>query len=191
MNEVKAVIFDCFGVLYPQAAGSYFDSHKKLFASRPDVLAKLDLQIDLGRITRTEFFDALGAVANMAGKDIQNEIDAALIVDPDLVEFVERLKKHYRIGLLSNAGKEEIEIIFRDNIDNLFDAIAVSYEVGSVKPEPAIYLACAQRLGVEPVNCMYIDDSMANVSAAKKLGMTAVYYPEFGTIPRQLLELLE
>ena len=188
---IKALIFDCFGVLYPQASGSFFERHKNLFKNDSAALDKLNLQIDLGEITRSDFFHGLQEITGINTAKIKNEFDQELSVDHKLVEFIQKLKFAYKIGLLSNAGKEEIEIIYRDKIDGLFDAIAISYEVKSVKPGSEIFLICAKRLNVEPQECLFIDDSATNIGAAKKLGMKTVLYPNFGKIPSELLLLLD
>jgi HAD superfamily hydrolase (TIGR01509 family) len=100
------------------------------------------------------------------------------------------LKTVYKIGLISNAGKEEIAILARDKVDTLLDAQTVSWDIGYAKPAPEIYLACIQKLQVQPEQCLFIDDNMVNIEAAKKLNMKALHYPEFGNPPEALLKLV-
>lgn len=71
--------------------------------------------------------------------------------------------------------------------DELFDATIISGEVGVRKPEPEIYLMAAERIGVEPVHCIFVDDFAINVDGAIATGMTAVHHREPGTT----IELLE
>ena len=189
METIKAIIFDCFGVLYPQAAGEFFEKNKSEFSGNENALDELNRQIDLGEITRTEFFAGLEKASGIPAKAIRSEIDSQLKADKRLLELIKELRKKYRIGLLSNAGEEEIVIIYRDEIDSLFDAVAVSHEVGVSKPEPEIFLICAQRLGVDSHECLFVDDSAINLEAAKKLGMETLDYPKFGKIPSRLTQL--
>ncbi|OGL30771.1 hypothetical protein A3F37_04095 [Candidatus Saccharibacteria bacterium RIFCSPHIGHO2_12_FULL_41_12] len=189
MSNIKAIIFDCFGVIYPQASGDFFERHKKLFNNDSSPLDGLNLKIDLGIISRKEFFIGLESVTDIPAIVIQSEIDQELWPDTDLIAFIKELNKSYKIGLLSNAGQEEIAIIFRDKVDALFDATAISYELGVVKPNTEIFVACAKRLGVKPEDCLFIDDSMVNIEAAEKLGMKTLYYPSFGIIPDELNNL--
>jgi len=139
---LKAIIFDCFGVLYPQASGNFYKSHEKLFQSHLEVLDGLNLEIDMGEISRKEFFAGLKKVTGIPAKVIQHELDSQLILDQKLASLIKKLKTRYKIGLFSNAGEEEIEIIYRDKIDGLFDAMTVSYELKSVKPNPQIFITC-------------------------------------------------
>ena len=187
---IKAVIFDCFGVLYPQAVGQFFERYKDLLGDDSTALDQLNLQIDLGKITRAEFFAGLAEKIGMPADKIQSEIDRELVADQQLVEFIKKMKKTYKTGMLSNAGKEEIAIVYRDRLDGLFDSITVSYEAGIVKPSSEIYLICAQRLGVDPTECLFIDDSVINIDAAQKLGMKTILYATYGMLPEELTTLI-
>lgn len=152
---------------------------------------ELNLQIDLGKINRTEFFKGLEKVTQMPSLEIKAEFDAEQrIPDQELIKLIKKLKTKYKIALLTNAGEEEINIIYRDKIANLFDVKTISYQVGSVKPNEKIYLNCLNELGVEPSEAYFIDDSTANLKVAKKLGIHTILYAEFGIIPLPLQKLV-
>jgi putative hydrolase of the HAD superfamily len=187
---IKAVIFDCFGVLYPQPVGNFFRAHKEYLKNGIDELHKLSLQVDLGEITRQDFFNGLETMTGISANEIRKEFDEQLHPDVQLVEAIEKMRSAHKIGLISNAGKEEIEILYRDKLDGLFDAITISYEAHSVKPDPEIYLLCVERLGVEPESCLFVDDTSANLAAAELLGMRTLLYPEFGNMPQKLQDLV-
>lgn len=176
---IKAIIFDCYGVLYPNACRHFFERHQELFDGDSTSLDKLNEQMDLGKITRADFFTEVEKKTGISAGQIKAEIDQELVVDKRLVEFIKQLKKSYRIGLLSNAGQEEISIIYRDQVAELFDAVTISYEAHVVKPDKEIFLICAKRLGVDPADCLFIDDSLVNIQAAQKLGMETIYYTGF------------
>ncbi len=187
MNK-KAVIFDCFGVLYTQSSLNFFERHKHLFKRGRDVLDALNLQIDLGKITRAEFFSGLEKELGMPADKIQTEIDQGLTeYDKELIEFIKNLKKSYKIGLLSNAGEEEISIIYRDKIDNLFDVKTISYEAGFVKPDPQIYSICLSRLGIDASDCVFIDDSKSCVLGAEAVGISSILFTNFEQLKKDLL----
>jgi epoxide hydrolase-like predicted phosphatase len=61
-------------------------------------------------------------------------------------------------------------------LHHLFDDIVCSAEVGMAKPEPAIYTLAAERLGLEPSECVFVDDLDTNVEAARQVGMHAVLF---------------
>lgn len=183
---IKAIIFDCFGVLYPNACGNFFKRHRDLFGNDSTYLDELNHQIDLGQITRTEFFTKLEEETGMVANLIQKEIDEELMVNQELVQLIKKLKESYKIGILSNAGEEEITIIYHDQIENLFNTITVSYETQIVKPNKEIYLACIERLGVEPDECLFIDDNEVNIKAAQNLNMKTILYKDFEDFSHEL-----
>ena len=93
------------------------------------------------------------------------------------IELVRRLRPAYRVGLLSNADRS-LEERLRDGLrlDRLFDAVVVSGVVGIAKPDPRAYLLAAERLGLPPEACVFIDDAPRNVEAAREVGMTAIRF---------------
>ena len=186
---LKAIIFDCFGVLYPVYIDDWFANNKTKFTVDTDTLDKLNLQIDLGQISQREFYEAISREIKLPVELIQNEIEQNIALDTKLISLIKKLKEKYAIGLLSNAGKEEIDIIYRDKIDGLFDALAISYEVKSVKPNTQIFLICLERLGAEAQEALFVDDNMTNIKAAQEIGLRTLYYPKFGNIPKDLTEL--
>jgi epoxide hydrolase-like predicted phosphatase len=79
-----------------------------------------------------------------------------------------------RTCLLSNSwGTNDYP---RHVFPELFDAWVISAEVGMRKPEERIFLLAAQRLGLPPEQCVFIDDIQANVDAAEALGMAGVLH---------------
>ena len=93
------------------------------------------------------------------------------------VALVRALRPPYRCSILSNAdvslrGRLEGELA----LHHLFDDIVVSAEVGMAKPTPAIFRLAAERLGLPPAACLFVDDWDKNVEAAREVGMPAVLH---------------
>jgi HAD superfamily hydrolase (TIGR01509 family) len=93
------------------------------------------------------------------------------------LELVKRLRPPYKVSVLSNAdgslrGRLEDEL----RIQHLFDDIVCSAEVGMAKPEPEIFRLAAGRLGLDPGECVFVDDWDQNIEAAKAVGMTAIRF---------------
>jgi HAD superfamily hydrolase (TIGR01509 family) len=61
-----------------------------------------------------------------------------------------------------------------------FDELVFSGEVGVAKPDPAIYLVAADRLGLPAVHCAFVDDSAANIRGAVHAGMVGVHHRSVG-----------
>jgi epoxide hydrolase-like predicted phosphatase len=66
----------------------------------------------------------------------------------------------------------------------MFDAVVISGEVGLNKPEPEIFRLGAERLGVPPEECVFVDDLRENCEGAEAVGMTAILHRGAdGTLP--------
>jgi putative hydrolase of the HAD superfamily len=82
-----------------------------------------------------------------------------------------------RAGFLSN-GVPEIVAHLRQarGLDDAFDAVIVSCEVGCLKPDPRIYRLCLERLGVPAGETLFADDRLENIEAAARLGLRTVHF---------------
>jgi putative hydrolase of the HAD superfamily/hydrolase len=77
----------------------------------------------------------------------------------------------------------------RDTWDGMFDDLVISGEVGLRKPEPEIFRLAAGRLGLEPAECVFVDDLQLNVDGARAVGMTAILHTEYDQTRRALEDL--
>ena len=93
-----------------------------------------------------------------------------------------------RTGLLSNSwGMADYP---RHLFPGMFDAVVISGEVGMRKPEERIFRHAADLLGLDPAECVFIDDIEANVTAAEAIGMTAILHHDPAVTLARLGELL-
>lgn len=91
---------------------------------------------------------------------------------PLLRELTER---GIRIGLITNCFSEEAKLIRESELFSFFDAPCLSWEKGIRKPDPAIYHACLEKLGIPAENCLYVGDGGSReLEIAGALGMQAV-----------------
>ena len=101
--------------------------------------------------------------------------------------FLAALGREQRMLLLSNTNEIHFEAI-RARYPQLahFDDYVLSYQVGAMKPEEAIYQEAIRRAGCEPSRCFFTDDNEANVSAARRAGIDAVVFAGEQDLKRQL-----
>ena len=90
-------------------------------------------------------------------------------------------RRGYPIGLVSNLFANEAEWLHEFELDGAFDCLVLSCEVGVMKPDPAAYLMAADRLGVRPQECVFVDDIPRFLEGAKAVGMTTVRISRFGS----------
>jgi len=97
--------------------------------------------------------------------------------NPELVAYFSVLRPRYRTALLSNSfdGAREREQD-RYHFAEMVDFIIYSHEVGFAKPDPRIYVLASQRVGVQPQEIVFLDDTEGNIAAAAAYGFHAILY---------------
>jgi putative hydrolase of the HAD superfamily len=86
------------------------------------------------------------------------------------------MPRGFRLGLVSNANPSELTSWRDCALCGLFDVEILSCEVGAVKPEPAIFQACLDRIGLRAEDCFYVGDGGSDeLIAAKALGFATVF----------------
>jgi len=125
----------------------------------------------------------------IAAEGLLQRMFAASARVPAMYEVIRALRgAGLRTALLSNSwGCDEYP---RADFPALFDAVVISGECGMRKPEEGIFLHTTESLGLEPGECVFIDDMEANVAAAVACGMTGVHHTEAATTAAALRDLL-
>ena len=95
-----------------------------------------------------------------------------------------------RLLALSNWSAETFPVAL-EQFDFLawFEGIVISGEVGMNKPDRRIFEHLADRFGIEPAAAVFVDDSVANVDAARRLGFRAIQFIDATTLRRELMQL--
>jgi 2-haloacid dehalogenase len=104
------------------------------------------------------------------------------------IEIMKQLKKAgYALYGLSNWSAETFPIA-RQKFDffNLLDDIIISGEVGSIKPEPEIFEIALERIGKPANECLFIDDALANIEQAQKMGFATIHFRSPQQLGQQL-----
>ena len=128
------------------------------------------------------------AIAQEKEETFRNLVRQNIRPLPGAVELIKSLRENrFKIAIASSAPMENIRLITGGlGIDNCFQAIVTGQDVTEGKPSPQSFLLAAQRLGVEPKNCLVIEDAVAGVTAAKRAGMHCLAITN--THPKQSLK---
>ena len=185
---IKAIIFDCFGVL------------------RPDVLRRAyhkfggDTEADESFITDTLYASHTGKIASSApvfaerlGISLDDWMQAITLDanDQELLDYIGIVHGTYKIGVLSNVGKDGLLHYFaQKDIDHYFDEVVVSGEIGYAKPEPEAYEIAAAHLSVRTDECIFTDDKRDYCEGAQAVGMRTILYQNFSQFKTELERLL-
>ena len=187
---IKAVIFDCFGVLTTDGWLKFLDTYLPDGDKRTKA-KELNHAVDKGLIAYGEFIDQVAKLAAVDRQKVNDTLTQHLAKNDLLFDYIKELKPKYKLGILSNIAMPDwFNEHFTEQELALFDDILLSSEVGMVKPEPEIFLLSAKRLGLEPSECVLIDDREPNINLAVSLGMKGVFYQDFPQMKREIEALL-
>lgn len=190
---IKAVIFDCFGVLLGNAYKTHLAEVERVDPDRAAQIRAINHASDMGILTREETAEHVSELFGIDVEDFLAEQNQVEIPNAQLLEYIATLKPAYKVGLLSNvSSRDRLGIRFEPGqLDALFDTIVASGDEGYVKPQPEIYHIAATRLGVDPSECVMIDDIMEFCDGARAIGMQAIQFTSTGQCIDDLNALID
>ena len=175
-------VFESFQA-FSVSEGLETEAVRKLFRERGEGLALLR-QLERGEVEVPEFERRFGPLLGVREPEgMVERLFAGVKPDERMIDAVRRTRAAgVPTGLISNSwGGTTYD---NADIDELFDAVVISGEVGLHKPEPEIFHLGAQRLGVPPEECVFVDDLRENCEGAEAVGMTAILHRGAeGTLP--------
>ena len=114
------------------------------------------------------------------------------VLNMELVACIDRLRAHgLRVGLLSNFSADLRTMLAQQDLLRRFDALAISAEIGMMKPEAAAYQAILAMMQMEAHTCVFIDDVPANIAAAQAVGLHGIVFEDNPSCLAVLARLLE
>jgi beta-phosphoglucomutase-like phosphatase (HAD superfamily) len=100
------------------------------------------------------------------------------------VEAVRRIAADWPVAVASSAHADVIAVALETTgLTDIFAAVVSSDEVAHGKPAPDVYLETARRIGLAPVGCLVVEDSLNGVRAGVAAGMTVVLVPNHSVPP--------
>jgi HAD superfamily hydrolase (TIGR01509 family) len=186
---IKAIIFDCFGVL---ATDDWLPFKERHFGSDPDLFRRateVNQQANAGLVSYENFVHEVAVMAKTTDSTVQKALRHNKPNAP-LFDYIRTLKRRYKIGFLSNSASDWLSDIFTKEQIDLFDTVVLSYRFSSAKPDPKIYKLTASRLDAQPEECVFVDDQERYALAAERVGMKGIYYQDFSQMKRELEKVL-
>ncbi len=203
---ISAILWDFGGVLttspfeafrrFERDNGYPDDFIRRINATNPDNNAWA--QLERNEISIEEFDRSFSAEAAAAGRPLAGRDVLALLAGelrPEMVRALEICGAHYKTACLTNnvaygegPGMARGSGVARRiaEIMALFDVVVESSVVGVRKPDPRFYLRATEALGVEPGECVYLDDLGINLKPARELGMKTIKVVEPAAALREL-----
>lgn len=113
-------------------------------------------------------------------------------LDVQLVDYIRALRSRYRTALLSNYSSDLRALLTNVwRIEDAFDEIFISAELGMMKPDKKIFHHVVKRLGVPVQKVVFVDDFPINVEGARDAGLQVVQFRSRSQTIKELNALLE
>jgi putative hydrolase of the HAD superfamily len=197
---VKGLLVDFGGVLttnvfqsfreFSEREGLDPDHVKEKFRSDPEALGLLR-KLEKGEVEVEEFEPKFAAAIGVSDSEgLVERLFRGIGPDEPMLDAVRACRRAgVRTGLISNSWGTGLQYD-ASLMEELFDAVVISGDVGMHKPEPEIFELGASRIGVPPAECVFVDDLRENCEGAEAVGMTAVLHRGADTTLPRLEELL-
>jgi putative hydrolase of the HAD superfamily len=191
---VRAVLWDFGGVIlsspfeafsrYETEIGLPRDFIRGLNTRNPDTNAWARMErseVDLDGFAGLFEAEALEQGHKLSGHHVLKIISGE--VRPEMVEALHRVRARFRTACITNnmptgegpgMARDPARVREIEQIMALFEHVVESSKLGIRKPDPRIYQHACKLLGVEPADCVYLDDLGINLKPAKAMGMQTI-----------------
>lgn len=191
---IKGILFDFDGTLSYRVKSAYLMYRHMLHEIFPDMdVHSVDFE---AKVQRCMLWDEYGSinkrhVLTMIQKKWKPDLDIEHYVKvwydnfyryqeamPDSYEVLEKLKQHYKLGIVSNGPLDSQAIKIRQlDMYRYFDTVLISGEFGVAKPDPKIYQAAAEQLGLKCCEVAYVGDTFdTDILGAVRAGMMPLWF---------------
>ncbi|PFR83925.1 2-haloalkanoic acid dehalogenase [Bacillus cereus] len=99
-------------------------------------------------------------------------------IDQNTIHFLNQIKKHFKVGIITNGSthRQKAKII-NTNLNNYFDTIIISEEVGLSKPDKRIFELALNKLNVQPEDVLFIgDDLEKDIAGPQNANIKGVWF---------------
>ena len=190
MTPINTVVFDLGRVLVDFSFDPFFAflrRHGAAVRSPQELIERTDLAAyECGRISTEKFLDNLrGLLRTPASRD---ELVAQWVhmFEPvaEMITLLRQLRETHHVYVLSHTNTlhwEHLRAEYR--LDRLADDTLTSFEAGTMKPDPEIFLLAARRFELDPGATVFVDDLEQNVAGARRCGWHAIHHTDHaGTV---------
>ena len=170
--------------------GLELDKVRTLFREDPEAL-KLLRRLEVGELNEEEFSQLFAPLLGLEDRHegLVDRLFAGMQPDEPMIEALRRARAAgLKTALVSNSwGHGRYD---RASFPELFDGVVISGEVGLHKPQPEIFELAAERVDLEPSDCVFVDDLRENCAGAEAVGMVAVLHRDTPQTLERLEQLL-
>jgi putative hydrolase of the HAD superfamily len=183
-KPIKAILIDLGGVLlqmdWQAAAQAWEDAlgHPPgtflgaMFGGNDDAAL-------IGKVLEEDWWETVRSRLDISVerlREIRSDLAQRQRVDTVLASGLAALRPEIRLCLVANAWSGARAMIEPYGLRAILHDLVISGEVGVAKPDPAIFAIAVERMDCAPEECIFVDDTLANVVAASEVGMAALLH---------------
>ena len=188
---IKAVVFDCFDVLYPDPVFAFIRDPSTPKA-KGEALHDLDKLAAVGQLSKDQFVQKASAITGQTFAETEERFFKGINLNKQLVDFIISIKSQYKTALLSNIGADMMDGFFtQTEYEKLFDEVILSGTVGIAKPNPEIFKMVCNKLNVNLDEAIMVDDMTSTIEAVKVFGMHGICYQDYRQFINDFSKLIE
>ncbi|WP_317129156.1 HAD-IA family hydrolase [Arundinibacter roseus] len=199
-EQIKNIVFDLGDVIInidvPLAAKAFAELSGQEATAVQDVFKDVEIfrKFETGTLSAAGFRAYVREL--LVNPDWEDHlIDTAwnallLDIPPKRIELIQNLRQRYRLFLLSNTSSIHVEAVNKilyqttgvEQLQDLFEQVFLSYEMGVMKPDAAIYQRVLQEGTMQAHETLFLDDNADNIAAAAALGIQTIHVQKPFTI---------
>lgn len=150
--------------------------------------AKLLVGLETGGAADSVFEGEFAALLGVSPEGLIKRLLGGTRPERGMIDAVRELRRAgVRTALVSNSwGAASYPAGL---LNDLFDAVVISGQVGLRKPDPEIYRLAVQKVGLDPAECVFVDDLPSNIGPAAQLGMGTIRHTDPAATITQLASI--
>lgn len=173
---MKAIILDMYGVIVKQTGDEFVPYVQQTF---PELDSEEIIEpwnkANMGEVSSLEIWTAAGFQGDL--EKIERNYLNTIELNDGFLDFMKAIRKEYKLAIISNDSSRWSKYLREKfNINQYFDAISISGDLKTRKPDERIFRLTMEKLAVNAAECLYVDDRRGYLGAASKLGMNTILF---------------
>lgn len=180
---IRAILFDMDGTLV-NTEPFYYKRKVNYLISKGLPHDEQLLQAYTGRMMKDLFAHIFEGNEDLITKHTQGYMeyikeqptDYASFLYPEVIEVLQYLKSQgYQLGLVSASMRENVYLMIEQcHLKSYFDVVITGSDVPKAKPDPQVYVEAMHQLGLQPSQCMVVEDSISGIQAGVLAGCKVI-----------------
>ena len=192
---IKNVIFDLGKVLVEFDFDGFYTALGYDPAKRTLDEANVPILLfEAGKISKSIFFEEIKKIYgfDLSLKEFEILWCSVFSEVKEMIELARKISERYNVFILSNTDEIHFPYIWKNfpALHFLKKNLMLSYKLNAVKPEWEIYQNAIEKFGLNPTECVFIDDRPVNVNIAEKFGMRGIIHQSFLYTQEKLVKIL-